>query len=167
MAGVSHAAAAGGHGAEGASAFPPFDASLFQSQLIWFALTFAALYFVVWRYITPSVEGVLTKRAGALKADLDAAQSESAAADSARAAAERANAEARAEARLLVENGRASVQTALAAEAARTEEGLAQQIAAAEARVGEMRQAALAQVQSLSDDLARDVVARLAPGARA
>ncbi len=57
---AAHGAAAGG---EHAASFPPFDASLFSSQLIWFAITFALLYYIVSRHILPNIASVVDKRA--------------------------------------------------------------------------------------------------------
>jgi F-type H+-transporting ATPase subunit b len=67
---AAHAAAAGG---EHAASFPPFDPSLFPSQIFWFVITFSALYLIVSTFIVPSVSKVLEKRESALKSDLDTA----------------------------------------------------------------------------------------------
>mgnify|MGYP001062506120 CR=1 FL=1 len=163
MAAETHAPDAAAHGGEHAAAFPPFDASLFSSQLIWFAITFAALYYIVSRFIIPSVATVQDKRAATLKGDLDTAAQKSAEAESARAAMEKATAKARAEARAMVDAARADMQAKLAAEQAQAETRLAQRIEAAEARVNEARTKALADVPAIADALARDIAAKLAP----
>jgi F-type H+-transporting ATPase subunit b len=41
---------------------PQFDVSSFSSQLFWLAIVFAALYFIVSRYIAPKAESILTAR---------------------------------------------------------------------------------------------------------
>ena len=92
---AGHGADAAAHGAEAGGAFPPFDAALFSSQLIWFALTFVGLYFVIARFVIPKVGGVQAKRAGAIESDLSEAAQKSAAADEARATMEKAVAKAR------------------------------------------------------------------------
>ncbi len=165
---VTHGAESGAHAAaEGHSSFPPFDPATFSSQLVWFALTFGALYFILSRFVLPQVQAVLDKRASTLKSDLDKAAAESAAAEGARTEMERSAEAARARARGLIEDQRAKAAAELAAEQAKVDESLAADIRAAEARIGQARDAALAQVDALAGDLAKDIVARLAPGVRA
>jgi F-type H+-transporting ATPase subunit b len=160
-----HTANEGAHGGEhGAEvSFPPFDTSLFASQLIWFAITFIALYLIVSRVILPSVSRVLEKRAGVLKADIESAAAKSARAEEAREAMEKATAKARADARAMVEAARAEVQASLAAEQAQAEERLAQRLEAAEARVATERAKALAEAPAIAQALARDIADKLAP----
>ncbi|MFO1016417.1 MAG: hypothetical protein U1E03_02395 [Hyphomonadaceae bacterium] len=157
---AAHGAAAGG---EHAASFPPFDATLFASQLIWFVITFVALYYIVSRFIIPSVSGVLEKRASTLKSDLDQAAQKSTEAEDARAAMEKAIAKARADARAMVDAARADVQAKLSAEQEQAEARLAERINAAEAKVNASRQAALGEVPAIADGLARDIAAKLLP----
>jgi F-type H+-transporting ATPase subunit b len=159
---AADAAAHGGeHGA--AAAFPPFDASLFASQLVWFAITFIALYFIVSRFIVPKVSSVLAQRAATVKGDLDAAAIQGAAAEDARAAMEKATAKARAEARAMVDAARADVQAKLNAEQEQAEARLSARIQSAEAKVNEARAKALGEVPALAETLARDIADKLAP----
>ncbi len=165
---VAHAATeAGAHGSEG-GAFPPFDASLFASQLFWFALTFGALYWVLSRYVLPKVSAVLAERAATVQGDLDAAAIQSAAAEDARAAIEKATAKARADARTMIDKARADMTAKLSAEQEEAEARLSTRIRAAEAKVSAERAKALDEVPALAETLARDIADRLAPkGARA
>lgn len=160
-AGVDPAAHGGEHAA--GAAFPPFDASLFTSQLIWFAITFALLYFVVSRFVLPRVGSVLERRAGAVKHDLDQAAQKSADADEARQTMERAIAKARADARAMIDAARADITAKLTAEQEAAEKRLAERIAAAEGRVDAARQKALSEVPALADALARDIADKLTP----
>jgi F-type H+-transporting ATPase subunit b len=163
--GAAHAADAAAHGGEhgAAAAFPPFDASLFASQLVWFAITFIALYFIVSRFILPKVSTVLAQRAATVKGDLDAAAIQGAAAEDARAAMEKATAKARAEARAMVDAARADVQAKLNAEQEQAEARLSAHIQSAEAKVNEARAKALGEVPALAETLARDIADKLAP----
>ncbi|MGE0047138.1 MAG: F0F1 ATP synthase subunit B' [Hyphomonadaceae bacterium] len=158
---ATHGADAAAHGVEHAATFPPFDPTLFASQLVWFALTFGALYFILSRLVLPKVQDVLDRRASTLKSDLDAAHRESEAAERARLEMERVAAEARANARKVVEDMRARAQAELSAEQEKVDAKHAAEIAAAEARIAAKRDEALKQVDALSKDLARDIVARL------
>lgn len=160
---TAHAAnaAAGAHGGEAAGTFPPFDASLFASQLFWFALTFGALYFIVSRWVLPSVNAVLAQRAATVKGDIDAAAIQSAAAEDARAAMERATAKARADARTMIDKARADTTAKLAAEQEQAEARLTTRIHAAEAKVAAERQKALAEIPAMATSLARDIADKL------
>ncbi len=159
---AAHGAAAA-HGGEHAASFPPFDTSLFTSQLIWFAITFAALYYVVSRFVVPRVSAVLAARAGAISSDLDQAAQKSAAAEDARVSMEKAVAKARAEARAMVDAARADVTAKLAAEQEAAETRLTAKITEAEAKVSAERQKALAEVPAIAEALARDIADKLAP----
>lgn len=164
---AAHDAAAAAHGGgEHAVAFPPFDASLFASQLIWFTLTFLVLYYILSRNVLPRVSSVLAQRAATVKGDLDAAAIQSAAAEDARTAMERATAKARADARAMVDKARADMQAKLTAEQEAAEKRLADKIQVAEDKVNAARQQALAEVPKMAEALGRDIADKLA-GARA
>jgi len=163
--------ATGAEGADGgaehaAGAFPPFDATLFSHQLIWLAIAFLTLYYLMSRVALPRVAEVLETRARSLQGDLDTAAATSAAAETAKAEAERATAEARAGARKIVEDMRAEMTAALAADRAKADEALTAQALAAEQRIGAQRTQALSGVGAIADDLARDIFEKLS-GARA
>lgn len=152
------------HAAEPASgAFPPFDPTLFASQLIWFALSFGALYFVVSRFVLPGVQSVLDRRAGQLARDREGAAAKTAAAEAARAAMEQAVAKARADARKLIEAMRAEVQAKLNWEQAQAEAKLAQRAAEAETKINAARDRALGEIPALAASLGRDIADRIAP----
>lgn len=156
-------AAEAAHGAEAATPFPPFDASLFPSQLFWFALSFIALYLVMSRLVLPKIGGALATRAGTIGGDLSAAAQKSAEADAAKAAMEKAVAKARADARAMVDAARAEAQAKLNAEREAAEGRIAARIQSAEAGVETARQKALGEVPALAEGLARDIADRIAP----
>jgi len=151
--------------AEGATTFPPFDPSLFASQLIWFALTFIALYLIMSRVALPRVANVVERREATVKGDIEAAGINSNAAEAERASAEQALAKARADARTTVEAMRAKVQSELSAEQEKAEAAIAKKIGEAEAKIAAARSEGLAQVESMAGDLAKAIVAKLAPAA--
>jgi F-type H+-transporting ATPase subunit b len=153
-------------GAEGATVFPPFDPTLFASQLVWFALCFIALYLIMSRFVLPKVGATLATRAGTIESDLDQAAQKSARAEEARVSMEKEVTKARADARAMVEAARAEVQARLAAEQEAAEARIAERINAAEARVSAAKQKALAEVPALADGLARDIADRIAPSAQ-
>ncbi|MBS0385375.1 MAG: F0F1 ATP synthase subunit B' [Proteobacteria bacterium] len=155
------------HPAEATTAFPPFDASLFPSQLFWFALSFIALYVIMSRFVLPKVGATLARRAGTIDGDLDQAAQKSAEAENARASMEKAVAKARADARAMIDAARAEVQAKLNAEQEAADARIAERIRAAEARVETAKQKALAEVPALADGLARDIADRIAPAVAA
>lgn len=157
------AADAAAHGGEASGAFPPFDATLFASQLFWFVITFGALYLVLSRVVLPQIAGVQAKRAGTIKSDLDEAAQKSAAAEQARVDMEKAVAKARADARAMVDAARADVTAKLTAEQEAAEQRLAKKIAEAEAKVDAERKKALAEVPGIAEALARDIAEKIAP----
>lgn len=158
---AAHGAESAAHGAEASGAFPPFDVSLFPHQLIWFAIAFLTLYYLMSRVALPRVAEVVETRAATIRTDLDTAAATSAAAETAKADAERATAEARAGARKIVDDMRAEMAASLAGDRAKADQALAAQAAAAEKRITEQRTAALSGVGAMADDLARDIVAKL------
>ena len=157
---ATHGAAAAEHAS---GVFPPFDATTFASQLFWFVLTFGALYFILSRLVLPKIGGVLEKRAGTIKGDLDAAAQKSAAADAARVNMERAVAKARNDARAMIDAARAEVQAKLNTEQEAAEQRLADRIGAAEAKIDAARVKALAEIGPIAESLARDIADKFTP----
>jgi F-type H+-transporting ATPase subunit b len=145
------------------AAFPPFDPTLFASQLFWFALCFVALYVIMSRIALPKVGQVIEAREGALKADRDGAANSTAEAEDARASMEKALAKARSDARTTVEEMRAKVQAQLNAEQAQAEARIAKQIDEAEAKIAAARDRSLAEVGAVAQGLATEIVDKLAP----
>ncbi|MES1199537.1 MAG: F0F1 ATP synthase subunit B' [Pseudomonadota bacterium] len=149
-------------GAE-ATTFPPFDPSLFASQLVWFAISFAVLYFVVARFALPSVQRVVERREATVKGDIEAASIRGAEADSERKATEDAIAKARAEGRATVEAMRAKVQAELGAEQDKAEAAIAERIGLAETRIAAARSKAMTEVDGIANEIAASIVAKIAP----
>jgi F-type H+-transporting ATPase subunit b len=158
--GAATAAHAGG---EAKGAFPPFEPALFASQLVWFALSFIALYLILSRYLLPKIGSVLHARATTISNDLDQAAQKSADADAAKTAMEKSVAKARADARAMVDRARAETQAKLNAEQEAADARLTAKIQAEEAKVEAARTKALAEVPAEADKLARDIADKLAP----
>src|SRR4029079_715409 len=97
MATTAHTEQAAGH----KGAFPPFQSETFASQLVWFALTFVALYLLASRLLLPRVGGIIDARADKIEGDLAEAQRFKGEADAANAAYEKALSDARERAQAL------------------------------------------------------------------
>ena len=54
--------------------FPPFDSTTFASQLLWFAITFALLYYLMAKVALPRIAGILEDRRDRIASDLDLAE---------------------------------------------------------------------------------------------
>ena len=171
MAGESHAADAAGQAGERASnGFPPFDSSLFSSQIFWFWVAFGALYIVLASVVIPRIAKTLAHRRNTIEGDLKAAADQTAAAQAARLQAEKASNDARAEARKTVEEMRLINEAAASkADGAATAAANAK-IAAAEVTIATARAAAMASISETIGDLAATIVERVSgtkPSAKA
>lgn len=137
-------------------------AATYASQLFWLLVTFGLVYFVIGRGMVPKVQGTVDARDRSVAEDL-------AAADAARAAADqteeqwraRENASREAAQKLLGE-ARASAAVASEARLAKAGEGVGAQVAEAEARIAASSRQAMAEIESVAAEAARDIVARIA-----
>jgi F-type H+-transporting ATPase subunit b len=142
MAGESHSVDAATQSAGGG--FPPFDASLFSSQIFWFWVAFGALYIVLAIAIIPRIARTLSHRRSTIEADLKAAAEQAAAAQEARTRAEQAAGDARAQARKTIEEMRALNDAAAAQAEAKATAAAALKISKAEEKIAAARTSELA-----------------------
>jgi F-type H+-transporting ATPase subunit b len=154
---------AGGH----PRAFPPFDKQTYPSQVLWLALTFAALYLLMSRVALPRIDSILERRRARIAGDLTEAMRLKAESDAAIAAYEKSLADARARAQALVNDARQ--RQAAEAEAARKalDAELNARIAAAERGIAATKSAAMINVRAIATEAAGAIVERLigsAPG---
>lgn len=138
-----------------------FSNVLTISQVVWMALIFAVLYFLLSQWALPQVASVLDERAARVNADLDTARLAKAEADSAiielQAAMRRASTEAQSAIASSISRAKAE-----AAEQARVaNERLDAQLSEAEQRIGAARQAAMGALREVATDTAATVIARL------
>ena len=122
-----------GHEGGSQSNFPPFDASTFPSQLLWFAITFGFLYWYMSKHALPQIGKVIEDRKARIARDLDDATEMQQKADAAAAAHEKMLAEARANAQALAQGARDQA----AAETEAKRKGLDSELAVQDRRGGE------------------------------
>jgi F-type H+-transporting ATPase subunit b len=146
----------------GEKTFPPFDATTFASQLLWLAITFALLYWILAKYAIPRIGGIIAGRQERIAADLTAAEQLKAQSEQAQLAYEKALAEARTNAGRIAGGARDEAKAASEKQRASIEAETAKKLAAAEARIGEIKDQAIAQVGVIAGDTAQAVVAALA-----
>ncbi len=161
------AATAGGHGTQASTeqassdVFPPFDPASFGGQLLWLAITFAALYFLMSRVALPRIGSILETRRTRIEGDLKEAERLRQETEKAAAAYEAALAEARKNAHGIAEETRAGIKADIDGRRADVEAGLAKRVAEAEARIQADKDAALANVGSIAAETAQALVAKI------
>lgn len=159
---AGHGAETAAHGAEGATGgFPPFDSSLFEHQIFWFAVCFGALYLILTFAVLPRFAKTIANRKETIENDLKAAALEAQAAESAKAASIAAQNEARASARSKLDAMRKSVDDENAMAQAKALAETEEQIKASEASIAAQKAES---VQLISDevlDIASAIVEQL------
>jgi F-type H+-transporting ATPase subunit b len=159
--GAAEQAAGAAEHASGGSDFPPFDPTLFSSQLFWFAIAFGVLYYVMSRVALPRVAQTLEARRLAIAADLDAARAAGESAEAARVQHERLLAEARAKARAELDNVRTKSSAAIVAQTQKAEADVAQKVASAESKLRDLRNDAMANVRATASELAMAITQKV------
>jgi F-type H+-transporting ATPase subunit b len=132
---------------------PQLDPAVWPTQLIWLAITFIALYLIVWRIALPRISEVLEARQRKLDDDLKKAAALRDEAEAILAEYEKMRADAHASAHQALQKA----QNEMKAEAERQGHDLAarlsQQTEEAEARIGEAKSAALASLEGTVKDV--------------
>ena len=162
----THSETGAAHDAHGGEAvpFPPFDANLYASQLLWLAITFGFFYWFMHRIAVPRIAGILEVRRDRISGDLDAAQSMREEADAAHAAYEHELAEARARAHAIGQEAYDKAKAEADAEREKVEAELAGKLQEAETRIGEIRASALGEVGNIASETASEIVKELIGG---
>lgn len=142
-------------------AFPPFDSTTFASQLLWFAIAFALLYYVMAKVALPRIAGILEDRRDRIASDLDLADRLKKDSEAALEGYEAALAEARTRANTIAEGAKEGARQAASAKRAATEASLAEKLEAAEKRIGEIKAKALADVGEIAVETTEALVASL------
>lgn len=150
-----------GAGAAPKAAFPPFQAESFAGQLIWFAIAFGLLYYLMAKIALPKIGAVLHDRAQRIAKDLDEAQAMRNQAEEAGEAYEASLAQARDKAKGIAQEMRDKLTAESDARRKELEGELATKLAAAEATIAEGTKAAMANVRTIAGDAAGAIIERL------
>jgi F-type H+-transporting ATPase subunit b len=135
--------------------------STYLSQVVWLALTFGVLYFVMWKSALPRIANVLQERQERIEDDLQKAESVKQEAEAVLAAYEASVAKTRDEAQSIL---RASAMEFAELAAQRQDElsaRLSADATAAEGRIADARQEALSNLQGVAGELARAATRKL------
>lgn len=149
------------HGHAATSAFPPFDKATFGPQLIWLALTFGFLYFMLSRTLLPRVAGVIESRAQGIRADLAEAEHLKGETDAALKSYEQALFTAKANAAGIAKAQRDQLTTETDRERAAVDAQMAAKVADAEQRIAQSKATALSAVSGVATDTVGAIVAKL------
>jgi F-type H+-transporting ATPase subunit b len=153
----AHTEQPSGHG----GAFPPFESHTFLSQLIWLALAFGLLYYLMDKVALPRIQAILHDRSARLSADLDEAQRMKAEADAAGAAYEKSLSDAQNKARAIAQETRNALASEADAKRKTLEAELNDRIAASEATIRQRTGEAMGNVRGIAGETASAIVERL------
>ena len=141
--------------------FPPFKTETFASQLLWLAIFFGLLYWLVSKVFAPRLTDVIEGRASRIARDLDDAAAAKAKAEEAGLAYEKSLADAKAKAQGIAQAKRDEVNAAVEARRKTLEGDLAAKLAAAEGQIGTTKSKAMANVEGIAAEAAAAIVQRL------
>ncbi len=154
-------AATAAQAAETKSGLPQLNVPDFSPQLIWLALTFGALYFLLSRVALPRIGEVLEERADRIQRDLDEAARLKGETEKALAGYEKALADARGNASALAKETQARVSAEVDKERARVDNEIAGKLVDAESRIAATKAQALSSVNDIATDTATAIIGRL------
>jgi len=162
---IFFAAEADAHAAEATSGgLPQLDPTFFASQIFWIIIVILALHWWLSRNILPKIGGVLEQRGDSIANDLDEAARLQDRARQTAAALEASLDNARAKARSTLADTRRNAELEAQAELQAAEAAANQKIGQAQARLSQQRAAAMAEIQAIAADLARDMAERVSGG---
>jgi len=138
-----------------------FANPLTTSQVVWGAIIFALLYWLLSRLALPKVGRVIEERARHIAADLETAQASKTRADAAAREVADATAKARAEAQAAINAALDAAKQEASARIAALNERLEKQLQEAEAQIDAARSAAMRALREVATETAATVISRL------
>jgi F-type H+-transporting ATPase subunit b len=145
---------------------PQLDANFFGTQLFWLAVSFIVFYVLMSKLALPRIADVLQMREEKITGDLNAAARARDEAKAALAHYEKSLADARAEAQRANREAADAASAASSAKLVEVGTRIGAEIAAAEGRIAEAREAAMGNVRSMAVEVAEAVFGKLV-GAKA
>lgn len=147
--------------AESKGGLPQLQVLDYPPQLIWLALSFGALYFILARVALPRIGEVIEERRDRIQRDLDEAERLKMETDKALAAYEQALAVARGNATAIARETRDRLAHEVDQERTRVGNQVAAKLAEAEKRIADMKSSALTQVNTVATEISGAIVAKL------
>ena len=157
----AHTEVAGHGGHEAGGAFPPFDSTTFGSQLLWLAITFGLLYYLMSKVALPRIANILEVRRDRIASDLGEAERLKRETDEAIASYEQSLAEARQKAHGIAHTAREEAKTHIDAEFAKVEADVTKQIADADKKISTVKEAAMGEVEGIAHSTTEAILEKL------
>jgi F-type H+-transporting ATPase subunit b len=157
-----HGAAEIEHAATG---MPQLDITTYPNMIFWLVVTLVLIYLLLTRVALPRIARALEERSDAITTDLEQAALLKRRADEAEAAYNAALARARDEAHRIAADAKADVAKELQVLTAKAEAEIAARTAESEGRIREIRDGAVASVEEVARNAAKDIVDLFLPGA--
>lgn len=152
---------AAGTGAASAANLPQLNSEHYSSQVIWLAVSFLALYLIMWRGVLPRISRVLEERQNRIEGNLERAEVIRREAQATAEAYEKSVAEARGAAQAVIAKARDKLAADAAAHHAQLTERLNAEIAEAEGRILAAKNEAMANLRDLAVEVSSTVAERL------
>ncbi len=146
----------------GQGGLPQFDATTFETQLVWLLLSFVVLFIIVSRMALPRVTKVLEEREERIATDLDTAERLRREAEDVKNAYEISVVEARRKAQETILSAKESIKADIAKAQAELDAKLGAKAAEAEANIAKARAQALADIDAVASEVAAEMVSKLA-----
>ena len=157
--GETHASTEAEHGSGGG--LPQFEFQHWFGQIVYLVFLFVVLYFLIAKVFAPRMRKVFDERAETIGKAVEEARSVQEEAQNQATEAQAELAEARASARRMAGAAKARVSEDIARRTAAQEAVLAERVAEAEGRIAKMRDAAMAQVDTVASDTTKAIVEKL------
>lgn len=132
---------------------PQLDPSVWPTQLAWLAITFIALYLIIWRVALPRIADVLEARQRKLDDDLKKASALKEEAESILAEYEKMRADAQASAHEVLQKAQGEMKAEAERQSRELAAKLSQQTDEAEARIDRAKSAALASLEGTVNEV--------------
>ena len=143
---------------------PQLDITVFPTQLFWFALTFIALYLILWKVALPRVTEVRESRQVRIESDLEKAETLKMEAEAALADYENTIAEATAKAQDSVREAARKMSEDAEQQRNDLSARLSDQLAEAEKRIADEKEKAISEIGEIAGDLTQAAASRLSSG---
>ncbi len=138
-----------------------FSNPLTIAQVVWMAIIFGLLYYLLARYALPQVASVVEARAQRISADLDSARAAKAQSDAAIAEITEASRRANAEAQSAIASAMAKAKSEALEQSRAADERLNAQLADAEQRIADARNSAMGALREVAQNATTAVITRL------
>ncbi len=155
---VTHAST---QGAEHKGGLPQLNADDFAPQLVWLALTFGALYWIMARIALPRIADVLEKRRDHIATDIDAAHKFKKRSEEAEAAYKASLADAKAKAHTIAQDTRDKLNIKTDAKRADVDSQINAKLMDAEKRIKTAKKSALKEINVIATTTTKDIVEHL------